>query len=98
MWKKQDSADPANVSIEQQHSELVAGADPSTEVAANQNGDQASRQLAALEHAQRVLAEVSTFEDIKGIRDKAEAVRRYAASAELGLALQNKAAELMTCC
>lgn len=60
----------------------------------DENGDHASRQLAALEHAQRVLAEVSTFEDIKDIRDKAEAVRRYAASAELGLALQNKAAEL----
>ena len=56
--------------------------------------DGRSRQLAALEQAQLALAEASSFEDIKDIRDKAEALRKYAASAELGLALQNKAAEL----
>ena len=38
--------------------------------------DVRSRQLAALEQAQLALAEASSFEDIKDIRDKAEALRK----------------------
>lgn len=47
-----------------------------------------------LNHACRRLSEANTLEEIKDIRDKAEAVRRYAKNVQLGLELQNRAAEL----
>jgi hypothetical protein len=40
------------------------------------------------------LAEARSFDQIKEIRDKAEAVRKYAQSASLGLNIQNRAAEV----
>ncbi len=53
-----------------------------------------SRDLAFLDHASRILAEAKSIEDVKAIRDKAEAARAYARAAQLGLDLQNRAAEL----
>jgi hypothetical protein len=51
-------------------------------------------ELALLDQAGQALAEAQSFEQIKEIRDKAEAVRKYAQSASLGLDIQNRAAEV----
>src|SRR5262245_41889257 len=51
-------------------------------------------ELALLDHAGQALAEAQSFDEIKDIRDKAEAVRKYAQSASLGLDVQNRAAEV----
>jgi hypothetical protein len=53
-----------------------------------------SRELAVLDQASRLLAEAKSFEDIKAIHDKVEAIRTYAKAARLGLEAQNQAAEL----
>jgi hypothetical protein len=50
--------------------------------------------LATLEHACRSLAQCKSLEDVKSVRDKAEAARQYAKSAALGLHVQNLAAEV----
>lgn len=52
------------------------------------------RELAILDQASRMLAEATSLDDVKAIRDKAEAARTYARAAQLGLDLQNRAAEL----
>ena len=52
------------------------------------------RQGALLVRAQQALDQANTMDHIKQLRDKAEAVRQYAKTANLGLALQNQAAEL----
>lgn len=53
-----------------------------------------SRELVLLDQADRLLAESKTFEEVKSIRDKAEAARTYVKAAQLGLELQNRAAEI----
>lgn len=53
-----------------------------------------SSELVAIENASRALAQAKTIGEIKEIRDKAEAVRKYAQSAALGLKAQNHAAEV----
>lgn len=53
-----------------------------------------SPQLVVLESATHALALANTIGEIKMIRDKAEAVRKYAQSAALGLDAQNRAAEV----
>ena len=50
-------------------------------------------QLVKLDAAKRALAEASTLEEIKEIRDKAEAIRQYVKAAGYSLENQNKAAE-----
>tara|TARA_B110000116_G_scaffold196884_1_gene171595 strand:+ start:183 stop:935 length:753 start_codon:yes stop_codon:yes gene_type:complete len=52
------------------------------------------QQLATLDRAKLALAQATTVDQIKSIRDKAEAVRKYAQSAALGLEIQNTAAEV----
>lgn len=52
------------------------------------------RELLLLTEAHRAIAEVHGLDGIKAIRDKAEAVRKYAQSAGMGLELQNYAAEV----
>jgi len=53
-----------------------------------------TQELAILDQASKMLAEVSTIEDIKEVRDMAEAARTFAKAAKLGLELQNKATEV----
>jgi hypothetical protein len=53
-----------------------------------------SRELAVLDQASRMLDEAKSLEEIKSIRDKAEAARNYVKAAKLGLELQNCAAEV----
>lgn len=50
--------------------------------------------LATLEAAFNVVAQSNSLDEVKDIRDKAEAVRQYAHNAKASLDLQNKAAEL----
>jgi hypothetical protein len=51
-------------------------------------------ELIAIEQASLALEQAKTLDEIKEIRDKAEAVRKYAQSAALGLNAQNHAAEV----
>lgn len=53
-----------------------------------------SNELAVLNQASRILAEATSLDEIKTIRDKAEAARNYVKAAKLGLELQNHAAEV----
>jgi hypothetical protein len=57
-------------------------------------GARGVHELALLDQAGQALAEAQSFDQIKDIRDKAEAVRKYAQSASLGLDIQNRAAEV----
>ena len=57
-------------------------------------GGNSIHELVLLDQAGQALAEAGSFEQIKDIRDKAEAVRKYAQSASLGLDIQNRAAEV----
>ncbi len=57
-------------------------------------GDKNGHELTLLNQAGQALAEARSLRDIKEIRDKAEAVRKYAESASLGLDVQNRAAEV----
>jgi N6-adenosine-specific RNA methylase IME4 len=53
-----------------------------------------SQHLDTLNRARRMLATATNLDEIKAVRDQAEAVRQYAKSAALGLELQNRAAEV----
>jgi len=50
-------------------------------------------QLVKLDEAKRALAEASTLQEIKDIRDKAEAIKAYVKAAGYSLEMQNQAAE-----
>jgi len=52
------------------------------------------RELALLDRAAQMLAQATTAEDLKEVRDVAESARIYAKAAKLGLDLHNRAAEL----
>lgn len=56
--------------------------------------EQYATSVARLSEACEELDQAEEIPDIKGIRDKADAVRQYAQAANLGLDVQNKAAEL----
>lgn len=62
---------------------------PTTELS-----DDNSRSLALLSQAKNAIAEASSLDELKTIRDKAEAARKYAQAAGLGLEIQNQAAEI----
>lgn len=53
-----------------------------------------SQQLATIDAAAKALAKARSLDELKRVRDKAEAVRTYARSARVGLEIQNQAAEL----
>ena len=50
-------------------------------------------QLVKLDAARRALAEASTLQEIKDIRDQAEAIKAYVKAAGYSLEIQNQAAE-----
>jgi hypothetical protein len=50
--------------------------------------------LALISQASKALAEAKTLSEVKSVRDKAEAMRQYIRSIELGLEMQNHAAEI----
>lgn len=50
--------------------------------------------LAILDRANQLLAQATSLDDVKQVRDTAESARIYAKAAKLGLELQNKAAEI----
>ena len=50
--------------------------------------------LAQLERAHIMLAEASTLDEVKGLRDQAQALATYSKAAKLGLTMQNECAEL----
>ena len=51
-----------------------------------------TQELRFLADARQLLAEASSFDEVKWIRDRAKAIREYAKSAALGLNVQNEAA------
>jgi hypothetical protein len=53
-----------------------------------------SRGLVLLDKASQLLAKATTFDEVKEVRDEAEAARTLAKAAKLGLDLQNRAAEV----
>ena len=53
-----------------------------------------SQELVQFNQVMHALAEARSIDEVKQIRDKAEAVRKYAQSAALGLDAQNYAAEV----
>ncbi|WP_186776173.1 MT-A70 family methyltransferase [Rubripirellula reticaptiva] len=85
LFTKEESSDQSQSEPKQEGREVAA---------TNDHNDAASAQLIALNGVQQALAVVSRVEDIKEIRDRAEAVRKYIESVGLGLEVQNKAAEL----
>lgn len=58
------------------------------------SGSRSQHELVLLDQADSALSQARSLEEIKIIRNKAEAVRKYAESASLGLQVQNRAAEV----
>ena len=52
------------------------------------------RQLAAIDNTSTALANAETVEDVKEIRDQAEAIRQYIENAGISFDMQNRAAEI----
>lgn len=66
-------------------------------LAINRNGHSSNvgqRELAVLDEASRVMAVATTLEEVTTVRNQAEAARVLAKAAQLGLEVQNRAAEL----
>lgn len=81
-----ESTDTTEESINVEHEQT----DPETP----DSDAEKSNQLALLSRVERALACAESIDDVKDIRDKAEAARKYAESASLGLEAQNYAAEV----
>src|SRR5688572_22942647 len=54
----------------------------------------AEGELAVLSRAAAMLSKVESLDEVKDIRDKAEALAKYAKATKLGLQAQNSAAEI----
>lgn len=50
--------------------------------------------LARVDHARQLLAEARTIDEVKDVRDKAEAIRQYSRTAGMTVDIQNYAAEI----
>lgn len=59
-----------------------------------EEGEAEETSIAMLSEAHRAIAEARSLDELKGIRDKAEAARKYAHAAGMGLEILNYAAEL----
>lgn len=95
MWRKDLPIEQQPVASETEESP------PAQLTEANESREQAAlpaeespRQLILLNQAQQALAQATSLDEIKDIRDKAEAARQYVQNARLGLTLQNYAAEV----
>jgi N6-adenosine-specific RNA methylase IME4 len=77
-----------------QHTGNGRGIDGPTQASQGEAELQVSRELAALDTACQALAEANTLEEVKELRDVAEAVRKYLKSAAKALEVQRRAAEL----
>lgn len=99
MWRKRDEelAQPQIPELEDTR-EVTPLAITSLEVTSVDEpappADNQPRELMLLGEAKRILMQATSLDEIKDIRDKAEAARKYIASAQLGLAMQNHAAEV----
>lgn len=89
MWRR-ENADVKSLAPERREQAPVAEAVIVGDVA----DEVQPRQLLLLTQAHQALAQATSLDEIKDIRDKAEAARKYVESAQLGLALQNHAAEI----
>ncbi len=72
--------------------EIVEDSQPTSTSLAVVDGP--THSIALLSQAKNAIAEARTLDELKTIRDKAEAVRKYAEAAGLGLEIQNQAAEM----
>lgn len=60
----------------------------------NSTGDVVPMALARVDRARQLLAEARTVDEVKDVRDKAEAIRQYSRTAGLTIDIQNYAAEI----